>query len=169
MLLGVMSDSHDNLEAVSIALKIFRDEDIEILIHLGDIISPFTFMRIIEFPAKIIALLGNNDGDTVYLKEIAVKAGATIKQNIYILNIDGKKMLLVHGFGTAEQTKEIIDSIAFSGKYNVILYGHTHKAEAYTIGKSLVLNPGEVCGYLTNKKSVAVIDTTTMKYRIIEF
>lgn len=169
MILGVMSDSHDNLEAISAALNIFRHENVEMLIHLGDIISPFAFMRIVELPTRIMALLGNNDGDILSLREIALKAGATIKQNMYSLSIENRKILLIHGFGTAEQTKEIIESIASSGKYDIILYGHTHRSSIYSINRTLVLNPGEVCGYLTGRRSIAILDTLTMKYRVIEF
>ncbi len=169
MILGVMSDSHDNLEAVSAALTIFRNENIEVLIHLGDIISPFTFMKIVEFPTRTIAILGNNDGDILSLKEIAIKAGAIIKQNIHLLSIGNIKILLIHGFGAVEQTKEIIESIALADKYNVILYGHTHRIDTRSIGRTLVLNPGEACGYITGRRSVAIIDIPTMKYRIIEF
>ncbi|MEM4683108.1 MAG: metallophosphoesterase family protein, partial [Ignisphaera sp.] len=75
-----MSDSHDNIVAIEKALNIFRKEDIDVLIHLGDIISPFAFAKILEFPAKILVVLGNNDGDIVQLKEMAIKGGAILKQ-----------------------------------------------------------------------------------------
>ncbi len=169
MILGIMSDSHDNLEAILAALNIFRHENVEMLVHLGDIISPFAFMRIVELPARIIALLGNNDGDILSLREIALKAGAMIKQNIYSLSIENRRILLIHGFGTAEQTKEIVESIASSGRYDAILYGHTHRSNVYSINGTLILNPGEVCGYLTGRRSIAILDTLTMEYRVVEF
>ncbi|MCS7111835.1 MAG: metallophosphoesterase [Ignisphaera sp.] len=169
MIIGVMSDSHDNLEAVSAALAIFRNENVEALIHLGDIISPFMFMRIVEFPTRIIALLGNNDGDVLSLREIALKAGATVRQNVHSISIGNRKILLIHGFGAADQTKEIVDSISLSGSYDAIFYGHTHRVDAHFSNKTLVLNPGEVCGYITGRRSIAIVDTLTMNYRIIEF
>jgi len=36
-------------------------------------------------------------------------------------------------------------------------------------GKTLVINPGEVCGYLTGKSTIAILDTTKCDARIIEF
>ncbi|MEM3980825.1 MAG: YfcE family phosphodiesterase, partial [Ignisphaera sp.] len=68
MKLGIMSDSHDNLPAIDKALKVFRDQDVDLLIHLGDIISPFALSKVLEFPAKIIIVTGNNDGDLLQLK-----------------------------------------------------------------------------------------------------
>jgi putative phosphoesterase len=169
MMVGVMSDTHDNLEALLKALEVFRKSDIEVLIHLGDIVSPFTLMRILEYPGRIVILLGNNDGDMVLLKELAVKAGAILKKDAYVMEISEKKMFLMHGFADPEITKAIAYAIAVSGKFDIVLYGHTHRAEVTRVGKTLVLNPGEVCGYVTGKRSVALLNTATLEHKIIEF
>lgn len=168
MLIGVMSDSHDNLVAIAKALNVFREKDVDILIHLGDIISPFTFSKILEFPAKILVVTGNNDGDVFKLKEMAMKGGAILKQFMFITSIEDKQLLLIHGHGSREYTKTLVYSLASSGQYNMILYGHTHEVDTTYVGSTLVLNPGEVCGYLTNRQTVAIVDTTTMKYTIID-
>lgn len=168
MILGIMSDSHDNLTAIDRALNMFRKYDINILIHLGDIISPFAFSKILSFPTKIIVVLGNNDGDIIQLKEMAIKGGAILKQFMHTINIANKKILLVHGYGSKEYTKNYIEALAIAGFYDIILYGHTHEAMAIYKGNTLVINPGEVCGYLTNKQSIAVLDIDTMKYEIID-
>jgi phosphoesterase, MJ0936 family len=169
MMVGVMSDTHDNLEALLKALEVFRKSDIEVLIHLGDIVSPFILMRILEYPGRIVILLGNNDGDMVLLKELAVKAGAILKKDAYVMEISEKKMFLMHGFADPEITKTIAYAIAASGKFDIVLYGHTHRAEVTRVGKTLVLNPGEVCGYVTGKRSVALLNTATLEHKIIEF
>jgi|UniRef100_A0A7J2TZP1 hypothetical protein len=169
MIVGVMSDTHDNLEALLKAFEIFRKNGVEAVIHLGDIISPFTFMRILEYPGRIVAVLGNNDGDVLLLKELAVKAGAVLRRDVYVMEVTGRKIFLMHGFGDAETTKTIAHAIAITGKFDAILYGHTHKAEVTQIGKVIVLNPGEVCGYLTGRRSVATLNTATLEYKIIEF
>lgn len=166
--LGIMSDSHDNLLAIDKALKVFREQDIDLLIHLGDIISPFALSKILEFPAKIIIVTGNNDGDLLQLKELAIKGGAMLKQFMYSTVIDGRKLFLTHGFGSKEQTINYVEAIALTGSYDVILYGHTHEAAAISKGNTLILNPGETCGYLTNRQSVAILDIETMGYKIVE-
>lgn len=166
-MLGIMSDSHDNIAAVEKALKVFREYEVNILIHLGDIISPFTLSKILEFPAKIIIITGNNDGDLLQLKEIAMKGGATLKQFMYTTNIASKRIYLTHGFGTKEQTKSYVEAIALTGLYDIVLYGHTHEASALYKGNTLILNPGEVCGYLTGHQSIAIIDLESMRYNLI--
>lgn len=168
MILGIMSDSHDNLSAIDKALKVFREHDIDMLIHLGDIISPFAFSKILEFPVKILVITGNNDGDILQLKELAVKGGAMLKQFMYITNIGNKKVFLFHGYGPKEQVKSYTDAIASTGFYDIVLYGHTHEALAAQKNNVLILNPGEVCGYLTGRQTVAILDIITMRYDIIE-
>lgn len=168
MKLGIMSDSHDNLPAIDKALKVFREQDIDLLIHLGDIISPFALSKVLEFPAKIIVVTGNNDGDLLQLKELAIKGGAILKQFMYSTIIAGKKIFLMHGFGSKEQTTNYVEAIALTGSYDIILYGHTHEASAFLKGNTLIINPGETCGYLTNRQSVAILNLETMEYKIVE-
>ncbi|MEM0047454.1 MAG: metallophosphoesterase [Ignisphaera sp.] len=169
MIIGVMSDSHDYLNAIAKALEVFRKGGVEAIIHLGDVISPFALMKILEYPGRIVIVLGNNDGDVVTLKELASKAGATLKREVHQLEVSGKRFFLMHGFGDTEQTKVIAEAMALTGKYDVVLYGHTHKVDVRQIGKTLILNPGEVCGYLTNRRTVAILNTETLEYSIAEF
>lgn len=163
-----MSDSHDNLQAIGKALNVFREHDVDVLIHLGDIISPFAFSKILEFPVKIIAITGNNDGDILQLKELAIKGGAVLKQFMYTVTIANKRIFLTHGYGSKDQTKSYVEAIASTGLYDIVLYGHTHEAIATYKGNTLIINPGEVCGYLTGKQSVSIIDLNSMKYMIVE-
>ncbi len=44
-MIGIMSDSHDNLDAIRKAVKIFNNEDLDLVIHAGDLISPFTALE----------------------------------------------------------------------------------------------------------------------------
>ena len=76
----------------------------------------------------------------------------------------GKKVYAAH-----MPTQGTIDAIALSGKYDIILTGHTHSVEnkKYDNGV-LVVNPGEACGYLSNKSTFAIIDTEKMEAEIIE-
>ena len=42
MKIGIMADSHDNIEKTKAAVAAFADRDVEYLIHCGDIISPLS-------------------------------------------------------------------------------------------------------------------------------
>ncbi|NIO23209.1 MAG: YfcE family phosphodiesterase, partial [Candidatus Aenigmarchaeota archaeon] len=42
MKIGIMSDTHDQTRRVRKAVDIFNKEKVELVIHCGDIIAPFT-------------------------------------------------------------------------------------------------------------------------------
>ena len=64
--------------------------------------------------------------------------------------------------------QETIDALANSGKFDIILSGHTHTMVNKKHNDVLIVNPGELCGYLTNKPTFAIIDTDTMNAEIVE-
>jgi predicted phosphodiesterase len=47
--------------------------------------------------------------------------------------------------------------------------GHSHAPLIEKRGRTLVVNPGECCGYLSGKRSIAFVDTATMNAEITEF
>ena len=49
-----------------------------------------------------------------------------------------------------------------------MVYGHTHKAEVYESGRTLVVNPGEVCGYFSGKSTVALLDMDKLEAKIVD-
>jgi putative phosphoesterase len=77
--------------------------------------------------------------------------------------VDGLKIALLHGT-EAELLQSLIDSEGF----DVVVHGHDHKAEVYRKGKTLVVNPGELCGYLSGKSTVALLDTKKQEARIVQ-
>jgi len=163
-----MSDTHDNVPALRQILNEFRVRDVSTIIHLGDITSPFTLRELLQYPARIVIILGNNDGDKLLLKELALKAGAIVKDSIYEFSIGSRKVIAFHGWNTKEFTKRLAHALALSGFYDLILYGHTHELSIERINNRLVLNPGEVCGYLTGRKTAVVIDIDSLQYEVIE-
>ena len=68
MIVGIISDTHDNLAGLQKAIQIFKERKIEMLIHCGDWVSPFTLeffdreMKDLNVPIK--SVVGNNPGDT---------------------------------------------------------------------------------------------------------
>ena len=163
-----MSDSHDNLDKVSKAIEYLRKTGIDLLIHLGDIVSPFTLIRILQIESRAIVILGNNDGDALSLREIAHKAGALLRPHYYSTEIDGLKTFMMHGHGPADQTLEPVEALARSSMFDIVMYGHTHKPEVRTVGRTIVLNPGEVCGCLYGSSTIALLDTRTRKVKIVD-
>ena len=40
-----------------------------------------------------------------------------------------------------------LESFARSGDYDLIIHGHTHRAEVRKVGETVILNPGEGSGW----------------------
>jgi len=164
-----MSDTHDNLTLTRKAVTLLLEHGSELILHLGDIIAPFTLNVMRKAGAKrLIAVYGNNCGEKLLLAKVAEKLGYEIYYPPHIVKLEDMKILMIHGSGTAEETRHFAESLAISGRYNAVLYGHTHTVDNRIFGNTLLLNPGEVCGYLTGKSTIALLDTKKRKTEIVE-
>lgn len=167
MKLAVISDSHDHKNNIIKAVSIINKRNADALVHCGDYISAFVFRWFDglndSIKERFYGVYGNNDGDRVFLKENLGQICKLVGMEL-ISEFDGKKV-----FATHMPNQETVDAIAISGKFDIILYGHTHAVvnKKYDNGV-LVINPGECCGYLSGKSTFAMIDTEKMKAEIIE-
>jgi putative phosphoesterase len=117
-----------------------------------------------EIKTRFFATFGNNDGDILYLTQNLGQICEFAKNgHELIIELGGKRIFVSH-----MPKEETIEAIADSGKFDIILSGHTHNVVNKKHNNVLILNPGELCGYLTNKSTFAIIDTQTMKAEIIE-
>jgi putative phosphoesterase len=164
MLVGLISDTHDNLPLVEKAVKKLNEEKVGLVLHAGDYVAPFVIPRLSGLRVKLIGVFGNNDGDKELLKKrFNENPMLEIHGNFASVKVDEIRVALLHG-SEEELLKALIESEAF----DVVVYGHTHKAEIYRKGKTLIVNPGEVCGYLTGKATIALLDTEKLEARIVE-
>ncbi|BAA79657.2 conserved hypothetical protein [Aeropyrum pernix K1] len=169
MLVGVISDTHDNLALARRAGEIFARERVEAVIHLGDYVAPFTLaelLGVVGGKAVFYGVFGNNDGERLGLSRVAGGFGASLLDPPATVSIGGRRLLLLHGFGSPENTVELVDALASSGRWDAVLYGHTHKARVERVGGSLVLNPGDGGGSL-EKPSAAILDLESMEARLV--
>lgn len=168
MLVGVVSDTHDSLGVVERVARAFRETGVEVVVHLGDVIAPFTLKALAEGGgARLEGVFGNNDGEKIGLLKVALAYGANISDPPRSVVIGGKRFLLVHGFGDPQSTVEIVKALAESGRWHAVLYGHTHEPLLTYRRGTLLLNPGDGGGTL-NKPSFALVDTETMRARLVQ-
>ena len=164
MLIGLIADTHDNLPMMEKAIKRLNDENVELVLHAGDYVSPFVIPKFKGLKAKLIGVFGNNDGDHEFLKKrFSENERLEIRGNFADISIDGARIVLLHG-----NDRELLKALVDSGSFDIIVHGHMHNAEAYRKGRTLIVNPGEVCGYLTGKSTFALLDTFKREARIIE-
>lgn len=162
MKIGIISDTHDRLDAVEKAVDLFNTVGVEVVLHAGDLVSPFVVPRLARLKARLYYVWGNNDGDKLLVSKRMAELGMEPPAEMALLNIAGKRIALLHG-----TSEPIVEALAKSAQFDVIVRGHTHKAEIIR-GDCLIINPGEACGYLTGRKTVAILETDSMEAQILE-
>lgn len=164
MLIGLIADTHDNLPLVDKAIKKLNEKNVELVLHAGDYVAPFVIPKFKELKARLIGVFGNNDGDRELLKKrFNEHEGLEMRGNFAEIFIDGLRIALLHG-----NEEELLKALINSESFDVVVHGHTHKAETYQKGKTSIVNPGEVCSYLTGNSTIALLDTDKRKAEIVE-
>jgi len=162
MMIGAISDTHDRLDAVNKAIDFLNSQEVTDVLHAGDLVSPFVVPLFSKLKAKLHYVWGNNEGDHDYIRVRFADIGVRPLGDFATLQLGGKKIALLHG-----THQEVVDSLVKSGAYDVVVRGHSHRAEIFE-GKALLVNPGEVCGYLSGRQTVALIDLDKMHAQIVE-
>ncbi|OHE60794.1 MAG: hypothetical protein A2Z47_08110 [Thermodesulfovibrio sp. RBG_19FT_COMBO_42_12] len=158
MLIGIIADTHDNLIPTGKAIELFNSRKVEYVIHAGDYTSPFTLKLFKELNCKYAGIFGNNDGDKLLLLE---RSEGNIHNQPYIFTLNNKKIIVMH-------EHHIIDALADSGHFDLVIYGHTHKPDIRKVRNTLIVNPGEVGTWLYGKSTAALVDLNKMEAEIIE-
>lgn len=153
MLIGIISDTHDHLDNMRKALALFRELGVQHILHAGDFTSPFTYRALKDFQGSFTAIFGNNDGDRVLIRQMY---GESVHAQPYTFVLHTRRIVMMH-------EHHVIDALAASGMYDLVVYGHTHEPVIRKVGNTLVVNPGETCGWLYGKPSVALVDLGSME------
>ncbi len=158
MKLGIISDTHDNVPLIEAAVNFFNEANLDLVLHAGDYVSPFSLKPFFLLECDFMGVWGNNDGDKLAVQNTAQ---GKIENSPTIETYGGKKILLGHYF-------ETLNALISSQEFHLIIYGHTHSPEIRKEGRTLIINPGECGGWLNGKSTVAVADLEEEKAEIIE-
>ncbi len=155
MKIGVASDSHDNIPAIRKAVEFFNESGVDLILNAGDIVAPFAAREWVKARAPLIGVFGNNDGERLGLAKVIkdIQAGPRLVES------GGRKIALAH-------MEEDIPA-DLRAKTEIVVSGHTHVV-ALDKGSPLRLNPGECGGWLTGRKTVAILDTETLDAQIFD-
>jgi putative phosphoesterase len=162
MKIGILSDIHDNVKNLELALEVFEKEDVRQLLCCGDFISGIPMRKLGSFEGHVDCVFGNNDGDKVLLHNVIQdnQLDITIHGDYAAFEVDGIRVVMTHYpfYGKA---------MAKSGDYDLVACGHTHVANLWEFDGCLLVNPGPVLGFL-HSPSVAIFDTEKKKIEFIE-
>jgi putative phosphoesterase len=161
MKIGLISDTHDNIQNTQNAIMSFYNKNVELVIHAGDIVSPET-VEVFD-GMRLIGVLGNNDSEVHELTSAFDKIGGQLKGEFCEMEQDKLRFAVYHG--TDSRRKE---SLIECGEYDVVICGHTHRAQNKKVGKTLIINPGTANGWFFGYgATVAIFDTLTRELEFI--
>lgn len=160
MRIGLLSDTHDRLPAIEALVREFVTREVSFVLHAGDFCAPFSLRPFIAHNLALAGVFGVNDGDHAGLRLAAAKGmGMEIFEAPHSLVLGDKKLLLVHELG------EALDGSILA--HDIVVHGQAHVASTATREQTLLVNPGEACGWLHGTPSAAILDLETLKVESI--
>ncbi len=163
MLVGVVSDTHNNIKNIENIINIFNDEEVNLVIHTGDISKAETLRLFSSLNCPMVGVFGNNDRIEKGLKEVCRENGFNFQEPPLSLTLEDKKIAVFH-------EPELIDRyIKDHADVQLIIHGHTHRYREETLNNIIFFNPGESAGSLKGKNTLGVINLNNLEIRRIFF
>lgn len=155
--IGIISDTHDNLPNIKKSIEIFNQKNVSLVIHCGDFVAPFTLLAFKELQCPLIGVFGNCDGEKEYLLTQAKNLNFSVYEPPHIASIYNKSILITH------------KPVPITEDIDILIYGHTHKPEVkyQQFNSKLIINPGEASGWLYNQPTIGILNLFNNQAEII--
>ncbi len=152
MKIGVLSDSHGEIDPLQRALHILADHEVRLVIHCGDV------------GAETVPLLGGiqthfvqgNTDEPDQLREAITDPQHTLHDGLGTLEIEGRRVAFLHGHDV-----KLLRHTIHSGHWDLVCYGHTHAFSSRHEGQTLVLNPGALAR--TSRPTLAIVEFPSLE------
>jgi len=160
-LLGILSDTHNNIANLRAALEIFQQRGVQHLIHCGDVTAPSTLEWLAEY--RVIYVFGNGDDASGEMREMLLRYDPLNYAGLsYNGQIDGVKIAAAHGHQPAS-----LDTMIHSGEFDYVFHGHSHRQRDERIGRTRVINPGALGGLHREARSVCIVDLAASRAEFV--
>lgn len=162
MRVAIISDTHDHIPNLRAAVKFCNAYSVTMLIHCGDLISPFMLDILAEFGGAVHLIYGNNIGDQHIISQFCGTRFPSINHHgiLGAVEAGGRKIAFTH-------YPQMARGLASQGLFDVVCYGHNHIHKVETVGETLLLNPGELLGK-DDQPGFCILDSETMTVERIE-
>ncbi len=157
MRIGILSDTHDQVDRTSRAVQRLIDEGAEALIHCGDLTGADVVYECAGLPAYFV--FGNNDYDQSGLRKAMTTIKGVCLGRSGQIELMGKRIAVAHG----DSEKEIERLAANRPDY--LFFGHSHMAADERLGPTRWINPGAL--HRAAIWTVAVLDLETDGLRLL--
>ena len=163
MIVGVVSDTHNNIKNIKKIIYLFNDKQVDLVIHTGDISKASTLEIFSNLNSPLVGVFGNNDRIEEGLKEVCEEYNFNFQEPPLSLTLENKKVAVFH-------EPELIEGyIKDHQDIDLILHGHTHRYKEEIVGDIIYFNPGESAGSMEGKSAIGLIDMRNLKIRRIFF
>ena len=133
--LGIISDTHGQVNETVQAIRQFRERQVETVIHCGDIGNANTARVFRRITTHFV--LGNSDFDEELIRVTIEETGNHFHGWFGSVELSGKRIAFLHG-----NDSDKFDQESKSGNWDLLCYGHTHVADLKMHGSTALLNPG---------------------------
>ncbi len=132
MKIGVISDTHIPVNTSGLPPELVGSlKGCNIILHAGDLTEP-SVLEDLKKISKVEAVCGNMDSGKV----------RSMLDDKKILKLGGKKICLMHGYGSPENLINILKKEFLDEKPDVVVFGHSHVPVNEHIEGVLFFNPG---------------------------
>jgi putative phosphoesterase len=152
VLVGILSDTHDRVDAMAAAVKLLRQRGAEFFVHCGDVGSERVLDHLAGLPGAFV--FGNTDWDRAALARYAQSIGVACHGSFADLELGGKRVAVTHGDDFKLKQRLLAEQ-----QHDYLLQGHTHIRTDERVGRTRLINPGAL--QRAKEKTVALLDTTT--------
>jgi hypothetical protein len=158
-MIGILADTHDNLDMVRRAVGLFNDAGCDLVIHAGDFVAPFAAAELRNLICPVRAVFGNCDGEKTGLAR-AFEGMGEIREAPATFSHGGLRFLVSHLDGPVKKHMA-------ARPCDVVVFAHTHKPFTKKSAGILLINPGEAGGWLSGRSTVALFDPKRMSVDIV--
>jgi putative phosphoesterase len=147
--IGIISDTHGQVEYTRSAIRLLESLEPELVIHCGDIGSVEIVRMLSVWPSHFV--FGNVDDNPDMLRAAMQECGHTCHERFGTLDVEGVRIAFLHG-----DDWQLLERTITSGQWDLVCHGHTHRRREERFGPTLVLNPGAI--YRANPHTFAIVD-----------
>ena len=148
MLIGILSDTHDQVQRTRSAVAMLVEGGAEVLIHCGDMTVPDVVQECSALPCYFV--FGNCDYDRENLRLAINRVGGTCLDRGGLISLGGCRVAVTHG----DSHQELRRLAALEPDY--LFSGHTHVASDVQKGPTRWINPGAL--HRASTWTVALLD-----------
>lgn len=161
MKIGILSDSHGQLQRLRAAVEALRAAGAEVLVHCGDVGSAECLAALAAAGLPCYAVIGNMDLHLNGLADLAAGCGVYLDARMVTVPLgDGRTLAATHG-----NDGRLLRQLVAGGAHAYVCHGHTHKLSDARQGAVRVINPGAL--HHARSHTAVLLDTSTDELKVL--